>query len=147
MSEATGETRTYADVHELVAHAELTDVRFYEVAASRTDSEEGRLSIQVVSRVEPAEIEVRCQAAVDGGGAQYKVDAGAVFTLSPPGAVVPEIVREFTEKVGVMAVYPYVRSAVGNLGAQLGVDQPTLPLLRFGSIRLNGQESSSDSPD
>ncbi|MEV0771442.1 hypothetical protein [Nocardia salmonicida] len=146
MSEATGETRTYANVHDLVDHAELVDIRFYEVAASRTDSDESRHSIQVVSRVELAEIEIRCRAAVDGGGAQYKVDAGAVFTLAPPGAVVPEIVREFTEKVGVMAVYPYVRSAVSNLGAQLGVDRPTLPLLRFGSIRLDEQGTSSESP-
>ncbi len=142
MSEETAETRTYTDIHDLVDHAELVDVRFYEVAALRKDSDEGRFSIQVISRIELAEMEIRCLAAVDGGGAQYKVDAGAVFSLDPPGVVVPEIAREFAEKVGVMAVYPYVRSAVNDLGSQLGADRPTLPLLRSGDVRLNEQEKS-----
>ncbi|WP_280436789.1 hypothetical protein [Nocardia carnea] len=144
MSETTGEEHAYADVHDLVDHAELKDVRFYEIAGLRSKTEENQFSLQVISRVELAEIEIRCQTAVEGGGAQYKIDAGAVFAVDPPGIVSSEIVQEFAEKVGVMAVYPYARSAIGNLGAQLGVDRPTLPLLRAGKVHLNKTDDSSE---
>ncbi|MFE3799661.1 hypothetical protein [Nocardia tengchongensis] len=142
MSDTTSETHTYADVRDLVDHAELVDVRFYEIAGQRSNDEEKRFSLQVISRIELDEIEIRCQTAVEGGGAQYKIDVGAVFTVDPPGIVSPEVVQEFAEKVGVMSVYPYARSAINNLGAQLNVERPTLPLLRAGNVRLNKEDAS-----
>lgn len=143
MSETTSEARTYADVRDLVDHAELTDVRFYEIAGSRSGTSEDQFSLQVISRIEPAEIEIRCRTSVEGGGAQYKIDAGAVFAVDPAGVVPPEIAHEFAERVGVMAVYPYMRSAIGDLGAQLGVDRPILPLLRAGQVHLNKEDPPS----
>lgn len=145
MSETTSEAYAYADVRDLVDHAELKDVRFYQIAGQRSPKMEGnQFSLQVISRVELGELEIRCRTVVEGGGAQYKIDAGAVFAIDPPGAISPEIVQEFAEKVGVMAVYPYARSAIGNLGAQLGVDRPTLPLLRAGEVHLNKPDASSE---
>ncbi|WP_345498072.1 hypothetical protein [Nocardia callitridis] len=113
----------------------------YEITGQRIGSEESRFSLEVITHIELTEIEIRCRTAVEGGGAQYKIDAGAVFSVDPPGIVPPEVVQEFAEKVGVMSVYPYARSAISNLGAQLGVDRPTLPLLRAGGVRLNNHDA------
>lgn len=145
MTDAADKEYIYADIGDLVNHAELTDVRFYEIAGRRSGTEDKQFSLQVVSRIESAEIEIRCQTAVEGGGAQYKIDAGAVFAIDPPGTVPPEVAHEFAEKVGVMSVYPYARSAISNLGAQLNVDRPTLPLLRAGDVRLNKQDAAPGS--
>ncbi|PSR66843.1 hypothetical protein C8258_18350 [Nocardia sp. MDA0666] len=145
MTDPAGKEHVYVAVGDLVDHVELTDVRFYEIAGRRSDTEDKQFSLQVVSRIEPTEIEIRCQTAVEGGGAQYKVDAGAVFAIDPPGTVPPEVAHEFAEKVGVMSVYPYARSAVANLGAQLNVDRPTLPLLRADNVRLNTPDAAPES--
>ncbi|QYC54602.1 hypothetical protein PP488_gp44 [Gordonia phage Agueybana] len=81
-----------------------------------------------------------------GQGGRYLADAGAVFTLKSEAQIEEGVQREFAEKVGVMAVYPYLRSTVSQLAASLGLDRPVLPLLRAGAVALTREADADEEP-
>lgn len=131
------EATEYSDVREVLDRSELTDVIIYELQANRIgEAVEPQYSLQVLTRLDGVEFEIRCKVEAQGQGGQYLADAGAVFTLESEGLIEEGTRREFAEKVGVMAVYPYLRSSVSQLAASLGLDRPVLPLLRAGGVSL-----------
>ncbi|MDZ7929042.1 MAG: hypothetical protein U5N21_02790 [Rhodococcus sp. (in: high G+C Gram-positive bacteria)] len=140
------EANTVTDVGELLAACELSDIVFYEVSAlrmSETDSEPDKkpgFDMRIMTRIEPQRVEIRCRAQALGAGGQYVTDASSVFTMASPVEVDERVVREFAEKVGVMAVYPYIRESITQGGARLGLDRPILPLLRAGDVHLSADD-------
>jgi hypothetical protein len=142
MTKKTGKL-TYSDVRKLLDASELTDVVVYEILGTRADTAAESFTLQVLTRLEDNEFEIRCKASVSGHGGRYDVDAGAVFALSEPGKIEEGTAREFAEKVGVMAVYPYLRATISQTASSLGLDRPVLPLLRSGAINL-AKDSDSD---
>ncbi|MBM4468150.1 hypothetical protein GS502_01265 [Rhodococcus hoagii] len=137
--------RVVRDARELLQLAELTDIVFHEIHGKRVDNTEddGAFSLNVMTRSEPQLLEIRCHATASGAGGEYVADVSAVFTLSEPVELSPDVTREFAEKVGVMAVYPYVRESMTQSGAKLGLDRPVLPLLRAGDVKLDTPDSTS----
>ncbi|WP_255789209.1 hypothetical protein [Mycobacteroides abscessus] len=136
---------TFEDVKELLDRSELTDVVLYENSSRRVDDAVApEFTLQVLTRLDEQEFEVRCKVTAAGKGGQYVADAGAVFSLQSPCKIEDGLARDFAEKVGVMTVYPYLRSAVGQSAAILGLDRPVLPLLRAGAIKLNRDEATID---
>ncbi|MGB2951297.1 MAG: hypothetical protein WBB62_16745 [Rhodococcus sp. (in: high G+C Gram-positive bacteria)] len=137
------------DVKQLLNSAELTDIVFYETRACRVvddapeaDGSAQGFSMQIMLRVESQLLEVRCKAQAEGLGGQYVSDASAVFSLSEPSDIDEDTVRIFAEKVGVMAVYPYIRESITQGGARLGLERPILPLLRAGDVKLGNPDQS-----
>ncbi|CAH0302439.1 hypothetical protein SRABI91_04595 [Rhodococcoides fascians] len=133
------------DVRELLRASELADIIFYEVSASRIseeseDTESPTFSMEIMTRTEPQVIEIRCKAHAAGAGGRYVSDASALFSLAKPVDIAEDTVREFAEKVGVMAVYPYIRESITQGGARLGLDRPVLPLLRAGEVKFNASD-------
>lgn len=137
IQDQSSEAIKYADVREVLEQSELTDVIVYELQASRIgEAVEPQYSMQVLTRLDGTEFEIRCKVEAQGQGGQYLADAGAVFTLESEGLIEEGTQRQFAEKVGVMAVYPYLRSSISQLAASLGLDRPVLPLLRAGGVSL-----------
>ncbi|QZH66921.1 hypothetical protein [Mycolicibacterium farcinogenes] len=146
MIERNGET-TFEDVRELLDRSELADVVIYENSSRRVDnSDESEFTLQVLTRLDEQEYEVRCKVSAGGHGGQYVADAGAIFTFESPCMLEEGIARDFAEKVGVMTVYPYLRAAVSQSAAILGLDRPVLPLLRAGAIKLSGDQPAGELP-
>lgn len=136
---------TYTDVRNLLDQSELADVVLYQISGSRVEEPgEAGYKLQVLTRVEDSEFEIRCQATVVGNGGQYLADAGAVFKFAAVGEIEEGTAREFAEKVGVMTVYPYLRAAVAQTAASLGLDRPVLPLLRAGSVALTKNQDQNE---
>ena len=128
----------FEDCRELLNESELTRVVIYENSARRVDpSVEQNFALQILTKLEDDEFEIRCKATLASHGGKYIADAGAVFALKTHGQIEESIAREFAAKVGVMAVYPYLRATNGQAAASLGLDIPVLPLLRSGEITLN----------
>ncbi|MBB1010706.1 hypothetical protein BXY47_0059 [Dietzia kunjamensis] len=129
--------RRIVDARSLLDLAELTDVIFYEVRARRapqaTDSE---VAIQIALRRDELVLEVRCRATVTGAGGEYFTDASAVFTLREQISATEDVITDFVERVGVMAVYPYLRESISQSAAKLGLERPILKLLRPGEVRV-----------
>jgi hypothetical protein len=130
------------DVEELISLVTVRDVVFHEVQARRSPDHEDAddLSMEITVREGQQELGVRCRAKVAGAGGLYTADAEAVFTLARPARIKPATLREFIEQVGVMVVYPYLRSAITDGAAKLSLRRPILKILRPGDIQLSGEE-------
>ncbi|MBM7278288.1 hypothetical protein JTZ10_10990 [Gordonia rubripertincta] len=142
MTEAAAESsQVYTSCDELLQNSELVDIRFYELKSNRRDAaQKSTWGLNVLTQADDLEFLVRCKAEVDSDDAEFVVDAAAVFALSEAKGIPEPLMREFSERVGVMALFPYLRSAVFNLAAQLGVERPVLPLLRHGELQLSAPD-------
>jgi hypothetical protein len=142
MIERAGEP-TYESVKELLDQSELADVVMYETCGRRVDNDNDQeFTMQVLTRLGDGDFEIRCKASVSGQGGEYIADAGAIFTFRTEAKIEEGTAREFAERVGVMAVYPYLRAAISQSAGTLGLDRPILPLLRAGAIKLAGDDET-----
>ncbi|ABM16781.1 hypothetical protein [Mycolicibacterium vanbaalenii] len=73
----------------------------------------------------------------------FVVDGEALFDLpAPVSAEHTGIVHEFTEQTGAPVVFPYIRTAVAALAAQLAVPASPLPVLRAGDVTLTHDDEA-----
>lgn len=149
----TDAERPIADINELLELVSLDDVVFFEVSGRGRDGiddetlapKEPTAEIDVLRRVGPKNIEVRCRAEIETPDARYAVDAAARYSIREAVALSPELVEEFADRVGVMTVYPYLRESVHGLAAKLRRGPVTLGLLRPGDIRLINDTATGSS--
>jgi hypothetical protein len=152
--EATEEPRV-VDVVDLLQLVELTEVHFYEISGRRrvqdtsdgdssdeVDAEAvipaapGHPSISVMMRSSPTFIEVRTRLALLHEGVEFAVDAAALYRTQVPVAYTEDLRTEFAERVGVMALWPFLREALHTHAAKLRTTLPLLGLLRAGQVDL-----------
>lgn len=135
-------------VEQLIRLAEIRDVIFHEVRARRSSEQENEdIDLEVMFRENDRELGIRCRATVTAPGAEFIVDAEALFELEKPVQIQPEVVKQFVERVGVMVLYPYLRSAVSDAAAKLAVHRPVMRLLRLGDVQLQGAGQRVDVSD
>lgn len=80
------------------------------------DSPDDYAAVSFCTRLEGDELGVRCRIETCNAYGHFVVDGEAIFFLpAPVSRDKPEIVHEFTEQVGGLVVFPYVRSAVASL--------------------------------
>lgn len=131
--------RNVSDIDGLLALTELKAVTFNEVSARRADTEDepNQFRMEVSSLVGDGDsITVRCRAVVDGAGGAYVAEADGLFSLAERVQIDESVLLEFVERVGVMTVYPYLRTAISDLSARIGHKTPVLRLLRPGDVNL-----------
>lgn len=143
---------------ELLDLTELSDVVIHYLEGERHDpddreDEEPRLSPEplesgddplddivsfaVTTRVDGDEIGVRCRIITFNYHGSFTVDGEAIFSFeAPTRPIPPDIVHDFVEQVGVMALYPYLRAASAACAAQMSLPTPRFPLLRAGDLKL-----------
>lgn len=141
--------REIDDVVELLGTVELTGITHYEVFGRRhgpsANVEPGIQPPQVMVRRSRTEIETRMRMVVDTETATLAADISATYTISEPSEISEDVVTEFLERVGLMAVYPYVREAIHTSASRLAVDAPVLGLMRAGSVRIVQDEPALES--
>ncbi|CAN5754422.1 hypothetical protein BH24ACT4_BH24ACT4_02800 [soil metagenome] len=78
--------------------------------------------------------------------AEYLVDAEARYVVSEPVVIESAVQLEFAERVGVMAVYPFLRASLLDLSTRLGAGRAVLPIIRGGNLKLhpNDEDPPSD---
>lgn len=140
---------------QLIEVAELRQVVIHELAGTRDTSAgldapglppdelhapgspDDDAAVSFCTRLEDDQLGVRCRIETCNSHGYFVVDGEAIFFLpAPVSRDTPEIVREFTEQVGALAVFPYVRSAVASLAAQMSIPASPLPLLHAGDVTL-----------
>lgn len=139
---------------ELLHAGELTDVRFFEVSGAvldepieeiNEDEFQQRMTVKVGR--EDGILEIRVDFEVDTQSCKYRVVAATQFLYEPADqSVSVALGKEFAERVGVMAVYPYVREAISSLATRLRQPPITLPLMRSGELDL-GEAEDTDATD
>ncbi|WP_088285417.1 hypothetical protein [Kineosporia sp. A_224] len=130
------------DVHALLKLLELTDILFYEVSARRTSASEDIIgdvdgvNIEVKVGSDEQRVEVRLVGNCDIPTATLRVDVACLFQSETPFTAADSTIREFAEKVGVMAAYPYLREALTEAAVKIRVPAPVMALIRPGQVSL-----------
>lgn len=139
-----------ADARELLGLVELTGITYYEVRGKRHEDRPATASTStpsVMVRYEPMHIEVRMAMTVDTGEAAVLADIGATYTLTTACQWTKPLAAEFTEKVGIMAVYPFVRESVFATASRMNVRPPVMGLLHAGAFKVDlGDEGDTLTP-
>ncbi len=137
---------------ELLPEGELVDVRFLELSGvirseprENFESNDVEQSLTVMVGTGPRVVEVRVEATVGTLTADYRVVAATQFKITSEAEFTEEAAGEFAERVGVMAVYPYLREAVQSMSARLREEPPvTMPLMRQASLTKFEPDSAAE---
>lgn len=130
---------TSADtLDDLDGYIRLNDVVLYEVSARRRDgfdassmpASRSNHEMRVLHQANEESIRVRCRLEAATSDGVYAIDAAAIFGLSTPVELAPELAQEFVRSVGLPAVYPYLRTELQMAARRLGLKAPVLELLR-----------------
>ena len=136
----TGQRPVSLSLEELVALAELQDVIFYEISGKRTDEEPQdpqALRIEAMWRHGDQKLGIRFRASVSGEGGEFLADAEALFNLTEERDLDEGVIGEFVERVGIMVVYPFLRSAVAEMATKLSLPRPVLNLIRASEVQFS----------
>lgn len=131
--------RQITAAEELVELLSLTDVRLYELTASRWEGferpDEGppdrpKSETQMLVRRSDTALEVRLRYQVVSPDALYAVDLGATYSSSEPVEYEDSVLTEFIQRAAFMTIHPYARTYIQTLGSMLGVGRVLLSLRR-----------------
>lgn len=147
------------NAEQLIELAELYEVVFHELVASREETPDAESSglpleelhapgstdesaaVEFVTRVDGHRLGVRCRLHARNAYASFQVDAEAIFSVPAPVSDQKlEIFGQFAEQVGAPVMFPYIRAAVAAMAAQLPVAASPLPLLGVGDFALGVAE-------
>lgn len=140
-------------IHELVAtrgtarDAHDVDLQPEELHAPGSPNDEVAMSF--CTRLEEHQLGVRCRVETYNAYGRFVVDGEAIFDMpAPVSSHQLHIVDEFTEQVGALAVFPYIRAAVASLAAVMSVPASPLPIFRAGdlTVTLDDEPVVEDEP-
>lgn len=160
-----GSLRSIEALADLVSRTELVGITYYELSARRADAgspdhdmgpaaeaapwggPDGEVfqALRVMVERNPEHIEVRCEGRFSTPDASYVTDVGARFLHEEPLDVADDVLNEFVQRVGVMAVWPYLREAVRDLSAKIDAGRVVIGLIRAGQVELT-EEPPEGSP-
>lgn len=138
-------TRDAIDAADLVAHAELTEIRVYEIGGRRllggAEASEPAEDFQVQATGDSRHFETRARLILVTNEAELLADVSAVHSFDEDLVISREVAAEFTRRVGIMSVYPFVREQIFTSATRLGVAAPVLGMLRAGqfNIEMSGE--------
>jgi hypothetical protein len=140
-------------IEELVALVSLKEIRFYEVgsrakAIGDGQGEPPQVQLGYSQRTEDEELEDRFRFVFETDVADYLIELAAIYGLGEPRQIPEEIRVDFAERIGFMALFPFVREALINGAARLGKRGPLLDFMRPGDLKIdwNPEPGPSDSP-
>ena len=137
--------RVITSARELLELTRLADIVWYELSGRRfsDDDLEGlgagndeEAPLQVLARSSDEQVEVRVRTTAQSSSARFSVDVGAIFDLAMPVEVDADAMKEFVQRVGVMAAYPFVREGLFSVAARMRVEAPLLQLLQANTMNL-----------
>lgn len=126
-------------VLDLLGVTELVAIHFIEfhaerVGAREVDDDEG-FRIQIARDQDDQRLSLSFRLRAAQPQADYIVAVQTVYSLPEACPQVgDDVLNEFTERVAVMAAYPFLRQGIATLAATLEMPVPILGLLRAGSF-------------
>lgn len=143
MPEEVPPERTIEDIRELLDLVELVDMRVYAAEGRRKDSsgaedhdQSGDIELNFMERHTAEVLENRFRITVENKEAIYSADIGAIYSLQEPVTPLPALIAEFAERVGFMAVFPYLRESISTSASRLGLPMPVLGIVRPGDFQI-----------
>jgi len=145
----TEQLRVVDSVQQLLDMAELEDVVYYGISAARrgesSDLDQVSDSYELFVRNDGVRLEVRCRATVDTDEAQYVVDAASRFSLAEPVEITERAQQDFVQKIGLLAVWPYIRETISANAAKLRLAPMQVKLLRAEDVHITTRATEDGS--
>ncbi len=119
----------FESVTDVVGSAELTDVVTYELSALLLDPSsepDPDQASNFMVRHDDDVIEARWNQVVTTREARITADIGLVFKKTQPFTCSQAVMKEFVERVAIMALVPFMREAVFAAAARLKVSPPLM---------------------
>lgn len=136
----------------------LKEVRFYKITAElkepdeehpsqsptdeESESEDVDMSVDMGlrTRQQGRELGVRVEFTAEHPDWRVYLDVAAEYEADESFEASAEAMTDFAEKVGIMALYPYIREAVGNMTQRTVGVSLVLPTVALGEITFSRQE-------
>jgi hypothetical protein len=150
MSDVQG-TEEHFDIASLLDAGDLVDVRLLAFNGAlnnekdeslEDDAVETDVQVHVVNKT--GVLQVTMDMNIKSSEATYFVRGATQFHYSDSRTVPKDVARDFAERVGVMAIYPYIREALQSFSSRLNQPPVTLPLLRSGEVTLDQNADTAD---
>lgn len=145
------ESVTLEKVEDLLGVVDLQGVEVYEIrgrGVERTEGEtaEDGYTIKAAVMASDSDVKTRFMLTFKASGGEYFVDLAMRYGYTSvfEGGVPQEIAVEFTERVGVMAAFPFLREQIHGIATRLGHPVPVLGLIRQGQFNLSIDDPDAD---
>jgi len=142
------EIRFVDDLAEFVSLVDLTDIAPVEVRAARLTGtvlpSEAELEAgnQIYRRIDDNSVEIRIVSTVVSEEARLTVDVLVRYEKLEPFDCSDLVLQEFTQRIGLLAGYPYVRETIADLSMRLRIPPVTLGIMRSGDIQFTPLSSA-----
>lgn len=138
----------FAELKDLISRSELIDVEFHQCAARRVqwDDEEAPepgnvdLALTVQHRAGDDAFGTRVIVGARSEHGRVDVVVAANYELESGTAPGKHLRALFSQEVGIMTLYPYVREAVSTMSAKVFGEALTLPVLPRGGITVDSED-------
>lgn len=129
------------DIHEAVNRLALRDVIFLKLEAERlVESDEVPETVsrrhQLLARQTERVLHARVDSQIQSPEARFRLNALAVYEKQTEFFVSEDVQKDFLERVGVFAIWPYLRAQLHQLCDGLSVERVPLPMIRQGQVTL-----------
>jgi hypothetical protein len=138
-------------LEELIDNLELVDVKFYEINATRRDQGIDNLEDELTPvhalRIGFGDrgLEIRLRVEVPAKFGDIRADAATIYQTRSEDihlVIPPEVALDFANRVGIMAVLPFLREAVMSISQKVLDDAVLMPIIRAGELVFTEQSTS-----
>ena len=155
MTKKATDTRPIIEsIEDLVAAVELSDIEFYELSArscagfgdevgSDTDTEPS-FELKVLHKEKKYKIRLRVCISTTYG--DVVSDAGIVYELANDARIPHGIGLDFANRVGIMALLPYIRESIHSLTSKAFGQGLLMPVMRAGDLQFEADVPEGDTP-
>jgi hypothetical protein len=145
---------TIESIEDLVAAVELTDIEFYELSArsragfgddvgSEADTDP-TFELKVLHKEKKYKVRLRVSISTTYG--DVVADAGIVYELANDARIPHGIGLDFANRVGIMALLPYVRESIHSLTSKAFGQGLLMPVMRAGDLQFEAEDPEGDTP-
>ena len=97
---------------------------------------------QIYRRIDDNSVEIRIVSTVVSEEARLTVDVLVRYEKLEPFDCSDLVLQEFTQRIGLLAGYPYVRETIADLSMRLRIPPVTLGIMRSGDIQFTPLSSA-----
>lgn len=138
---------------ELIQFIELVDIIVHEERARKIIHEatnqqlttEPLIETRLGIRNEVQQFGVRFRLLFTGQNEEYVADFEAIYSIDEKvqSELSETLLLEFSEEVGYLAIYPYLRASIFGSASRLGMPRPVLGIARRGDFQASEQMNES----
>lgn len=141
--------REITDIMDLMEIISLQEIRHFELRGivtgpPSTEDSDPDIAMEYSEFVDESSVHCRFRFTVETSDARYLTDLASVFALEEPASIDRLVMKDFAERVGFMAAFPYIRESLTTTASRMGRRAPLIGLMRPGDLQIELSEGTPD---